>query len=71
MKAAPVNTAEKNMFVIGPAIEILPISSMLAGPEIITAPGEITLKAYGKIMKTAVKMLPHNVRRNSAHRPRF
>jgi hypothetical protein len=41
---------------------------MLAGPEIITAPGDIILK--GKIIETHVKMAPHSVKRNSAHKPR-
>ncbi len=68
--AAAMSAEDKIMLVVGPAIEIFPISSMLAGPETITAPGEIILKATGNIMKMAVSTLPHRVKRNSAHKPR-
>ena len=64
----PRNAVDKTMFVAGPAIEIFPISSMLAGPEIITAPGEIILK--GMRIEIHVKIAPQSVKRNSAHKPR-
>ena len=65
----PRNAVDKTRLVAGPAIEIFPISFMLAGPEIITAPGEIILK--GKIMEIPVKTEPQTVKRNSAHKPRL
>ena len=65
----PRNAVDKTMLVTGPAIEIFPISSMLAGPESITAPGEIILK--GKKIEIEVKMAPQTVKRNSAHKPRL
>jgi hypothetical protein len=64
----PRNAVDKMMFVAGPAIEIFPISSMLAGPEIITAPGDIILK--GIRIEMHVMRAPHKVKRNSAHNPR-
>jgi len=41
---------------------------MLAGPEIITAPGDIILK--GRRIEMHVKIAPQRVKRNSAHKPR-
>lgn len=65
----PKKAADNTILVTGPAMEIFPISSMLAGPEIITAPGEIILK--GKNIEIEVKTAPQTVKRNSAHKPRL
>ena len=54
---------------MGPAIEVFPRSSNVAGPEIITAPGEINLN--GKIIEKMVIIAPIVVKRNSDHKPRF
>lgn len=67
--AAPKNAAPIAMLMIGPAIDIFAISSIRAGPEIITAPGEISL--IGETIEIRVIMAPHVVRRNSAHKPLF
>jgi len=66
--AAPRSTDEKAMLIIGPARDIFAISSILAGPEIMTAPGAIILNK-GEITEIKVKAAPHSVKRNSAHKP--
>ena len=59
------------MFVAGPAMETSPMSFSREGPEIITAPGEMSLKGVGRIMSSRVIAVPQRVRRNSAHMPRL
>lgn len=65
--AAPRNTNDNEMFVIGPAMDIFPTSFKRAGPDIITAPGDISLKGVNTEIK--VRTAPHVVKRNSAHNP--
>lgn len=62
------NVIDRIMFVTGPAMDIFPMSSLRAGPEIITAPGEMILKT-GEIMEISVMAAPINVSLNSAHKP--
>ena len=69
MRVALRNNADKDMFVIGPAIDVLPKSSIVIGPDIMTAPGEINLK--GKKIESKVINAPQVVKRNSDHNPRF
>jgi len=60
--------AASMMFVVGPAMAVLPmilLSTKL--PLIITAPGEMSFS--GLIMLTSVMSAPHVVSRNSAHNP--
>jgi len=58
---------ERVMFVKGPARAVLPKVSLLIGPEIITAPGEIIFK--GETIERRVISAPNMVNRNSAHNP--
>ena len=56
------------MFVVGPAMAVLPMIFLsIKLPDIITAPGLMSLK--GDKMLMSVISAPHSVRRNSAHRP--
>ena len=67
--ATATRALEKIRLVIGPAMDMLTISSPSGVPEIIIAPGAIILK--GKNMETKVKATPQVVKRNSAHKPFF
>ncbi len=68
VKKAPANEANAMVrFTHGPAMEIFPISSRLAGPAIITAPGAISRS--GVNTEINVITAPHGVSLNSAHKP--
>jgi len=60
-------TAQKTMFVNGPAMAVLPTVALLDVPAIITAPGETILK--GEKIESRVIKAPNSVSRNSAHNP--
>ena len=66
--AIMVHTVERIMLVRGPARPVLPALSLVTGPAIITAPGEIILK--GRSIERRVISAPCMVSRNSAHNPK-
>lgn len=64
--AIMIHTAERTMLVKGPARAVFPALSLVIGPAIITAPGEIILKGMGSIEREVI-IAPNIVSRNSAH----
>jgi len=60
---------ESAMLVKGPARDVFPTASLVMGPVIITAPGEIILK-NGDSIESRVISAPNMVSRNSAHSPK-
>ena len=60
---------ERTMLVKGPERAVFPIVSLVAGPAIITAPGEMILKK-GRSIEIRVMSAPCMVSRNSAHNPK-
>ena len=67
MNAIDIDTTERKRFVRGPARAVFPAISLSIGPEIITAPGDISL--IGETIDSRVISAPNVVSRNSAHRP--
>lgn len=61
------NRIESIVLVKGPARAVFPPVSLLMGPAIITAPGEINL--IGETIESKVRRAPNIVNRNSAHNP--
>lgn len=61
------NRIESIMLVKGPAMAVFPPISLLIGPAIITAPGEISL--IGETIESKVMRAPNMFNRNSAHNP--
>ena len=61
------NRIESIMLVKGPARAVFPPISLLIGPAIITAPGEISL--IGETIESKVMRAPNMLNRNSAHNP--
>ena len=66
--AIMVHTVDRIMLVKGPASPVLPALSLVIGPAIITAPGEMILK--GRSIERRVISAPCIVNRNSAHNPK-
>ena len=64
-----VHIAEIIMLVKGPERAVFPTVSLVAGPAIITAPGEMILKR-GRSIERRVMSAPCMVSRNSAHNPK-
>jgi len=60
---------EMRMLVKGPERAVFPDVSFVAGPTIITAPGEMILKK-GRSIERRVMSAPCMVNRNSAHNPK-
>jgi hypothetical protein len=69
-KAMANITVDRTMLTAGPEIDIFPILSRPAAPEIMTAPGEMTLN-QSEITEMKVKTAPQSVSLNSAHNPRL
>jgi len=63
-----MHNVESVMLVKGPARDVFPTVSLVMGPVIITAPGEMILK-NGDGMERRVISAPSMVSRNSAHKP--
>lgn len=60
--------AASMMFVVGPAMAVLPMIFLsMMPPLIMTAPGLMSFS--GEIIETIVINAPQSVRRNSAHKP--
>ncbi len=64
-----MHNVESVMLVKGPARDVFPTVSLVMGPVIITAPGEMILK-NGDGMERRVISAPSMVSRNSAHSPK-
>ncbi len=60
---------ERTMLVKGPVRAVFPTFSLVIGPAIITAPGDIILKK-GSSIEIRVMSAPNMVNRNSAHSPK-
>jgi len=64
-----MHTVERIMLVKGPERAVFPAVSLVTGPTIITAPGEMILKK-GRSIERRVMSAPCMVSRNSAHNPK-
>jgi len=67
--AIMVHNVERMMLVKGPGRAVFPALSLVIGPTIITAPGEMILKK-GRSIEMRVMRAPCMVSRNSAHNPK-